>query len=106
MGATTTRTLDDRLGGLRRFIRALARAPEEFELNHLRDLQDLEFEIAKVRTTAVIGLRESGYSDREIGEALGITQQAVSKRWPGGGRFIGAAGRYRSTTTTNQEAPA
>jgi hypothetical protein len=44
---------------------------------------------------AVYNLRTHGYNDQQIGEALGITRQAVSKRWPGGGRYVGAAGRYR-----------
>ena len=100
MATTTQRTLDDRLGGVERFVRALARNPEEWEPAHLYVLRDIEQELATVRSKAVYGMREHGYTDRQIAEALGITQQAVSKRWPGGGRFVGAAGRYRSTTTT------
>jgi hypothetical protein len=98
MGATTQRTMDDRLGGVSRFVRALNRTPEEFELDHLSKLTSLTWDVAKVLETAIAGLRESGHTDKQIGEALGITQQAVSKRWPGGGRYIGAAGRYRKTT--------
>lgn len=100
MGAITTRTLDDRLGGIARFVRALDRNPEEWEPEHLLALRQIEAAIETVRSTAIYGMREHGVTDKQIGEALGITQQAVSKRWPGGGRYVGAAGRYRSTTTT------
>ena len=37
--------------------------------------------IDMVTTLAVDGLRERGYSDRDIADALGVTPQAVSKRW-------------------------
>lgn len=102
MGATTQRSLDDRLGGVRRFVQALGRNPEEWEPEHLAELRRIELDVAHVRTQVVYGMREHSYTDKQIGEALGITQQAVSKRWPGGGRFVGAAGRYRSTTTTTK----
>lgn len=101
MGATTTRTLDDRLGGVIRFARALDNDPTEFEPEHLDRLAELEGIIARVRTHAVYAMREAGYTDGQLASALGVSQQAVSKRWPGGGRYQGAAGRYRSATTTN-----
>ena len=31
---------------------------------------------------AIAGLRRSGFADREIGDALGTTRQAVEQRWP------------------------
>lgn len=45
-------------------------------------VHELETWVAEVRAAAVHGMRRAGYSDREIGEAFGVTQQAVSKRWP------------------------
>lgn len=95
MRARTTKTLQERLGGVRRFIRALDRDVSEWEPDDLIILRHLEAEIDRVRSTVIRGLRETGYTDREIADALGVTQQAVSKRWPGGGRYVGAAGRYR-----------
>lgn len=99
MTPITTRTLGDRMSGIRRMIRALANNPAEWEVEDLATLANLEFWIAHVRTLAVHGLRDQGITDGQIGEALGITQQAVSKRWPGGGRYVGAAGRYRRPST-------
>jgi hypothetical protein len=103
MSVTTQRTLQDRMAGVRRFMRALGNNPEEWEPYDLVALQHLEDEITIIRSKVVLGLRESGYSDVTMAEALGITRQAVSKRWPGGRRYVGAAGRFR-TSQTNQEA--
>lgn len=76
-------------------INALGRDPSEWDLDDLDALVVLQHEISAARDRAVYALREHGTTDRQIGEKLGITQQAVSKRWPGGGRYVGAAGRYR-----------
>jgi len=46
------------------------------ELLSIRD--DMDEMIAK----AVAGLRSDGYTDQSIADALGVTRQAVSKRWP------------------------
>ena len=96
MSWPTKGTLDDKLGGARRFIRALAKDPIEWDPEYLPALDELEQLVREVRTAAVLGMREHGTTDAQIAKALGISQQAVSKRWPGGGRFVGAAGRYRS----------
>jgi hypothetical protein len=93
-------TLDDRLGGVQRFIKVLADDPTEWEPGHLLALARIDGLIDYVRSEAVKGMRESGITDKQIGEALGITQQAVSKRWPGRGRYVGVAGRYRTNTLT------
>lgn len=95
MGKTTQRTLDDRLGGLVRLARALDNDPTEFEPEHLGRLEEIEKIVALVRTHAVYAMREAGYTDSQLAQALGVSQQAVSKRWPGWGRYVGAAGRYR-----------
>lgn len=100
MKATATRTLEDRSRGIERMIVALSRNPVEWDPDQLVLLKDLEGAISETRRRAVLGMREHGVSDRQIADALGITQQAVSKRWPGGGRFVGAAGRYRTPTNT------
>lgn len=97
MGATTERSLQDRAGGIRRMIRGLARDPNEWDPDLLDIFTDLQHELSASRDRAVIACRENGATDTDIGRALGITQQAVSKRWPGGGRYVGAAGRYRTT---------
>lgn len=99
MGATTQRTLQDRMAGVRRFMHALGNTPEEWEPADLAEFRRLHVEWLHVQDQAVAGLRGSGFSDAEIAEALGTTRQAVSKRWPGGGRYVGAAGRFRTTST-------
>jgi hypothetical protein len=97
MATTTQRTLQDRTGALSRMINALGRDLDEWDPADLRAIKGLEDELALLRTRVVLGLRDRGVSDGRIGDALGVTQQAVSKRWPGGGRYVGAAGRYRKS---------
>lgn len=106
METTTTRTLQDRMAGCRRFLRSLGNNPQEWEPADLAAFRDLHTDWLRVQDRAVCGLRESGFTDAEIAEALGTTRQAVSKRWPGGGRYVGAAGRYRTATPIEQETTA
>lgn len=105
MKAKTPRTLQDRADAIARMIRALSRDPTEWDVDDLRHLDRLEAAITAARSAAVTAVRDHGATDRQIGEALGVSQQAVSKRWPGGGRYVGAAGRYRRGAT-KQEAHA
>jgi hypothetical protein len=78
------REVSDVVGGVKRMLRALGK---RFTDGH-SDTVDLEVvtEIAgayrALLDEAVPALRQGGYSDREIGIALGVTQQAVSQRWP------------------------
>jgi DNA-binding NarL/FixJ family response regulator len=102
MASTTTRTLQDRMAGAHRFVRALSRDTTEWDPDDLAKLQELADAVETVRTQAVLGMRRNGTTDGAIAQALGVSRQAVSKRWPGGGRYVGAAGRYR-TPQTNQE---
>lgn len=95
MARMSTRTGVDRAEGIQRMIRALWRDPREWDVTELYLLSRMEQDIAILREGVVRALRDQGVTDKQIGEALGITQQAVSKRWPGGGRYVGAAGRYR-----------
>lgn len=106
MSWPTKGTLDDKLGGARRFVKALGKDPSEWDPEYLPKLDELEQLVRDVRTAIVYGMREHGTTDGQIAEALGISQQAVSKRWPGGGKYQGAAGRYRSPDTTKEAAPA
>lgn len=95
MTRITTRTLADRTAAIERMILALGRDTRSWDEYDLSNLSRLDVALAWTREQAVRALRDHGTTDKEIGEALGITQQAVSKRWPGGGRYVGAAGRYR-----------
>jgi hypothetical protein len=84
----TPREIGDVASGICRLVRAMARRfepdadprlggdpPGLEDFRRIRDAWD------ETLDRIVPMLREQGYSDREIGEALGITQQAVSKRW-------------------------
>lgn len=105
MSTTSTRSLADRAGAAKRMIRALAKDPTEWDPVDLARITSLETDLQILRSLVVHALRDTGYTDGQIGEAMGISQQAVSKRWPGGGRYVGAAGRYRTpqpNTTTAQ----
>jgi DNA-directed RNA polymerase specialized sigma24 family protein len=51
------------------------------------DLLYFELLRARLKATyrrAVDGQRRSGFTDRDIGEALGIRRQSVEERWPRG----------------------
>ena len=48
----------------------------------LRYLLDLEAKLAEAMSVAVAGQRASGYSDADIGAALGVTRQAIQQRFP------------------------
>ena len=50
----------------------------------------------KAAARAVEGLRQGGHTDKAIGEALGMTRQAVQQRWPRTERVVGAGARYQA----------
>jgi hypothetical protein len=104
MSATTTRSLADRAGAANRMIRALGNDLTEWDVEDLNRIGQMEVNLAILRTAVIHALRTQGVTDKQIGEELGVTQQAVSKRWPGGGRYVGAAGRYRTQDTTTEGA--
>lgn len=91
----TDRSLDDRFGGIRRqlvhFIAAVG-YEDPVELLKMKELQEM---LEDGLGDAVRKMRTLGHSDADIGLALGVSRAAVSKRWPGDGRYVGAAGRYR-----------
>jgi hypothetical protein len=95
MKASRPRTLADRVEGVIRQIEALTRDPSEWDPSDLAVFGRLGGAVEHGFDQAVCALRDHGATDAQIAEALNITRQAVSKRWPGGGRYVGAAGRYR-----------
>lgn len=87
---------DRALGAARRFIRAAGRHVGEADPAQLPDLVKLHDEVERALAHAVESHRAHGALDREIGEVLGITRQAVQKRWPRSERVVGAGARYRA----------
>ncbi|HEY1437397.1 MAG TPA: hypothetical protein VGG82_07830 [Casimicrobiaceae bacterium] len=77
------REVSDVVGGIERMLLALARRFRDgyADTISLEDIRRLDAALAAVKDEAVSSLRDQGYPDRQIGEALGVTQQAVSKRW-------------------------
>jgi hypothetical protein len=81
-------------GAAKRMVRALGIRVACEDPDGLRHLLDLHAEIDAATFRAVTGLRQSGYTDVQIGEQLGISRQAVQQRWPRPGGVTGAGARY------------
>lgn len=92
----STRPTEDVAAGVVRIVLALGKRVGQEDPQSLTLLRDVEAQLQASWSTAIAQLRANGYTDGELAEVLGVSRQAVSKRWPGGGRYRGAAGRYRS----------
>jgi hypothetical protein len=66
----------------RRLIRVVGKRISTEDAPDLLLLAELEQEVRRAWQVAVQGIRRSGCTDREIGEVLGTTRQAVEQRWP------------------------
>jgi hypothetical protein len=66
----------------RRLITAIGKRIATEDPPDLLLLAELEHEVRRAWAVAVQGIRRSGFTDREIGEVLGTTRQAVEQRWP------------------------
>ena len=75
------RETPDYCKALRRMVLAAGRRVGQEDPSSLENLVMLEDALARAWHQAVNDLRAAGNSDRMIGEALGITQQAVQQRW-------------------------
>lgn len=67
----------------RRVLRAYARRVAAGDIDALADMTGLANDLETHIRTAVVGLREVGYSWTEIAARLGVTRQAAHKRWGG-----------------------
>lgn len=63
-------------------IRALGRRFEVADPDTARYLSLIRDEVQEAEGRAVAGWRRLGFSDSQIGRELGVTKQAVQKRWP------------------------
>jgi len=76
------RETPDVVKATRRLILAVGKRVAVEDPDDLRFLSQLEHGLDQAWGLAVAGLRRSGYTDGQIGDQLGITKQAVQKRWP------------------------
>jgi len=65
----------------RRILRSYARRIAIGDVEALTGMTTLANDIETAIRTAVIGLREHGYSWADIGTRLGVTRQAAQQRW-------------------------
>jgi hypothetical protein len=64
-----------------RLVRAVGRRVADENPEDIAQVSAIADALDEAFATAVAGLRRR-YSDRLIGEALGVTRQAVEQRWP------------------------
>lgn len=67
---------------LTRQLRALGRRLAAGDPEDLRVIRILQEELAQAERLGVTGLRAQGHSDRDLAEPLGISRQAIQKRFP------------------------
>ena len=65
-----------------RIVTAIGKRVAEEDPDDLAFLLDLDRALREAWATAVAGLRESEFTDADIGRVLGTTKQAVQQRWP------------------------
>ena len=66
-----------------RIVRAHGRRVATGDIEALADLIRLSTDVEDAIRSAVIGLREFGYSWADIATRLGVTRQAAQQRWGG-----------------------
>jgi hypothetical protein len=93
-GGPRRKSAREMAGGIRAMILSLGKRVGEGE-GDLTLLVGLEPVLEQAIAQTVARLRANGMTDGQIGELLGRSRQAVSQKWPAGGRYRGAAGRYR-----------
>jgi hypothetical protein len=65
----------------RRIVRAYARRVADGDIEALPALCQLASTVEQAMSDAVAGLRQFGYSWQDLADRLGVTRQAVQKRW-------------------------
>jgi hypothetical protein len=70
------------VGATRRLMKVIGKRIATEDPDDLRHLVQLEQELRQAWGIAIAGIRASGFTDSEIGEALGTSKQAVQQRWP------------------------
>lgn len=73
---------DETTAAILRMIRALGVQVGQGDPSELRLLLKVDAEIAAAYVAAIAGMRQSGFTDIDIGATLGVSRQAVQQRWP------------------------
>jgi hypothetical protein len=76
------RETPDLTDAARRLIRSIGKRIATEDPESLELLLALDADLREAWRTAITGLRSSGFLDREIGQVLGCSRQAVEQRWP------------------------
>ena len=69
-------------GAAGRFIRALGSRCATADPDSVRHLLALQREVEHQLAYSVQAWRQAGFSDSKIGAELGVSKQAVQRRWP------------------------
>lgn len=73
---------EEMTAGIVRMTRALGRRCAEGDPDSAVYLRLVGEQLERSTAEAVAGWRALGFSDAQIGRELGVTKQAVQKRWP------------------------
>jgi DNA-binding NarL/FixJ family response regulator len=76
------RETDDVAEAVVRLVAAVGKRISTEDPDALVYLETIETALKDAFQVAVLGLREHGFSDADIGRELGVTRQAVAQRWP------------------------
>ena len=77
-----------------RMVHAVGKRVGDEQPESLHYLKLIEHACENERREAIDRLRELGFTDVQIGDALGMTRQAVQQRWPRAGGPVGAGARW------------
>ena len=78
------RETPDVVAATRRLIQSIGKRISTEDPDDLTLLVELDRDLHEAWQVAIAGLRHSGFLDREIGEVLGCSRQAIEQRWPRG----------------------
>lgn len=74
------RSTGEVVGAARRMLRAVGERVDDPD--ELKAFATLAGDLGNALAAAVTGLRSAGFTDAQIGAGLGVTKQAVQRRFP------------------------
>jgi hypothetical protein len=72
----------DVAAGVERLVKSLGRRVAQEDPESLAHLFTLNEALGDAVRLAIEGQRRSGHTDKELGQQLGVSRQAVEQRWP------------------------